>query len=422
MSYEYLFKTAASALTASAEFIKQHQLVVSASALLLLQASRGNEDEPPKRSKRKRKTKGNKTKTKTKKRKTEDRGSDSNDTTDTDKGTERDTSEDETDSDSETDSEDDQDKKLSKGWKTNAPDIEHFNGKSTEWSRWKMNTITILYGLGYRKILTRRKHAKKQKVRNRMLFTLLHAALRGGHSDGITFNLSSTQDGNKAWKELVQYYEGDSSVSAGVATRLKDQLRNCVMVPGVSAEEYVNKFSKLYSQVQQQPRFKLDPDEAKQWFVNNIKDEDYRILQGILHGGLNTKSMSSLISELRTYELSLDRTDRFSKRTRRINGNRIRRATQGETENDGTASLPSVLHPNTIGIINIQPSSDWYALKKEHKTFLQTYNAAIRHKKDLPSPPDGITIGDRRDDGIGNTDIKGRWNPPPKSAETGKTE
>ena len=293
-------------------------------------------------------------------------------------------SESDTDHDN-TDSDSDDDRKLQKGWKTRAPEIANFSGKQEDWSKWKLNTRSVLYGLGYRRILNNHDYAKRHKVRNGMLFTLFHKALEGGHSDNLTFN-KEHNDGNRVWTALLQYYDGDPSIKAGIATQLHEKLRKCVMVQGVSAEQYVNSFRKLNSQIQEQEGFELDPDIIKQLFVKNIQDPDYSLIKQTMQMDLNNKTMNKLVSELRTHELTMETADRTAKRPRRTG------STPTETEEPKT-SLPSIIHPNTLGIIKIQPFEAWRTLKKEHRTFLQTHNSAARHNKELPTPPAGITIG-----------------------------
>ena len=74
------------------------------------------------------------------------------------------------------------------------------------------------------------------------------------------------------------------------------------------------------------------------------------------------------------------------------------RRTQGweEQPTTGTQPLPTVLHPNMESIIKISPSSLWYALSEDDKTFILNYNRAIRHSEDKPALPKGVTIGKKQ--------------------------
>ena len=48
------------------------------------------------------------------------------------------------------------------------------------------------------------------------------------------------------------------------------------------------------------------------------------------------------------------------------------------------------------GIIKISPSSLWYSLSEDDKTFILNYNRAIRHNEEKPELPKGITIGEKQ--------------------------
>jgi len=73
------------------------------------------------------------------------------------------------------------------------------------------------------------------------------------------------------------------------------------------------------------------------------------------------------------------------------------RRTQGGEEKtvQGTQSLPPVINPNMEGIIKIYPSTTWYGLSEEDRTFVLNYNRAVRHNEEPPSPPKGVNIGEK---------------------------
>ena len=70
-----------------------------------------------------------------------------------------------------------------------------------------------------------------------------------------------------------------------------------------------------------------------------------------------------------------------------------------------TGSLPSIIHPNLQGIITISPPSLWRSLNLEHRTWVLSYNKAMRHEEKTPPPPQGVIVGCYNDDGDGNTVI-----------------
>jgi hypothetical protein len=66
--------------------------------------------------------------------------------------------------------------------------------------------------------------------------------------------------------------------------------------------------------------------------------------------------------------------------------------------------LDATVFPNLGGFIHVRPASRWGGLCDSHRAFINKYNRSVRHEETLPSPPTGITIGEPKDDGHGNTD------------------
>ena len=84
-----------------------------------------------------------------------------------------------------------------------------------------------------------------------------------------------------------------------------------------------------------------------------------------------------------------------------------RRRAERKHNKPETGSLGKVVHPNLKGIIHIQPSMIWHALKPEHQKWVLSYNATVRHNEELLSPPSGVIIGKAFDDGDRNNDRPG---------------
>mmetsp|Transcript_19497 Transcript_19497/g.40174 ORF Transcript_19497/g.40174 Transcript_19497/m.40174 type:complete len:278 (-) Transcript_19497:346-1179(-) len=101
-------------------------------------------------------------------------------------------------------------------------------------------------------------------------------------------------------------------------------------------------------------------------------------------------------------------TKRHIRRSQTGSGKRRRVNPSTSTGGTGTESLPSTIHPNLIGLINITPSSKWKALKQDHRSWILSYNRAVRHKDSLPAAPPGVTVGSSIDDGENNEDKFGR--------------
>ena len=72
----------------------------------------------------------------------------------------------------------------------------------------------------------------------------------------------------------------------------------------------------------------------------------------------------------------------------------------------GTGVLPALINPNMINIIKIEPYKVWQALKPEHQSYILKHNTAIRHNEEPPAPPHGVKLGEKKDDGSDNKDLK----------------
>ena len=141
-------------LTSIGYIIKGNRMFLTAGILSIFQAYKAINSAINKDTKN-----GKDTKNKKKKTKKETKKDDSDSDTESNPCPETDSSSDSESSKSESEFDlDDDDKKLSKGWKTNAPELQNFSGKPTKWSRWKLNTKTILLGLEHCKILNSHKY------------------------------------------------------------------------------------------------------------------------------------------------------------------------------------------------------------------------------------------------------------------------
>jgi len=120
-----------------------------------------------------------------------------------------------------------------------------------------------------------------------------------------------------------------------------------------------------------------------------------------------TTPLRDLVLTIRKKERSMSRKAESVKRVRRLAGEmglikeeplpKRPRRTQGGEEKivQGTQPLPPVINPNMDGIIKIHPSTTWYGLSEEDRTFVLNYNRAVRHNEEPPSPPKGVTIGEK---------------------------
>ena len=145
--------------------------------------------------------------------------------------------------------------------------------------------------------------------------------------------------------------------------------------------------------------------------LESIHHPEYKGTRETLSINLDNRSLLNLVDELQQKELSLQRDKTDKTRIRRaaqafgfIDGpspTKIRKVTKGDGK---MASLPSVLHPNLSGYLQLEADL-WSNLSPTDKSYIRLHNRSLRHSKDLPPPPSGVTIGERKDDGRGNGDV-----------------
>ena len=289
--------------------------------------------------------------------------------------------------------------------KLSAPEVGNFSGDPVDWPKWKASTIVTFVATGYEKVLTSRKYALKNKSKNKIVYAILSNATIDGHSHHRIKNHEGTQDGNTAWKDLLEWYDGEDVISETAET-LRQKLQNTCMVSGVTPSTYINRFLSAFNELEKIPEHKMNSQEAKSLFLRNIHDTEYATLKEALEMNVVTSTLESLVLKLRKKEHTLQRAVDNKRRVRRqaIEYDLIptierttKRPRRSKCEKDETrkASLPSVIHPNLDGLIYIKPASSWETLKDEHRTFVLNYNRAVRHEEDLPEIPSGVKIGER---------------------------
>lgn len=293
-------------------------------------------------------------------------------------------------------SDEDDEMELARSFKLYPPEIQPFSGNTEDWSIWKMNTVTRLGGRGYRKLLFDKEFAHRNQLHNNLLFTLLYEAIAGGNADHIEFD-PELQDGYQYWSDLVHTFEGDPTKTAEVVTDLKNDLRDCKFTERTTAATYINNFKNICKRINDQPtQFGFHPLEVRQLFINNIEDPDYQEFARANSSNFDSDT-TALIESLLQYDKILRRQQgkygtRNNNRCLIPSGrptNRIRRAITSDPSRTG--SLPPVLKLTAKGFIQLD-FQIWKELSDQNRTFVRTYNEAVKLKTELPSTPSGSTI------------------------------
>ena len=85
-----------------------------------------------------------------------------------------------------------------------------------------------------------------------------------------------------------------------------------------------------------------------------------------------------------------------------------KRARRVEVADHQKKPLPSTIHPKLNTKTIMIPGKLWPFVTEEHKKFILSYNQAVRHGEELPSSPDGVTVGPAKADGNnGMTALRG---------------
>ena len=82
---------------------------------------------------------------------------------------------------------------------------------------------------------------------------------------------SSTQDGYQAWKDLIEWYDGEDVV-AETAETLGQRLHATCMASGVKASTYINLFLTMYNELEKLKGHGINDQETKSLFLRNIHD------------------------------------------------------------------------------------------------------------------------------------------------------
>ena len=87
---------------------------------------------------------------------------------------------------------------------------------------------------------------------NKIVYSQLSVATVDGTAHHIVMNHAESKNGYQAWKDLVQWYEGDS-VRNETAEDLRSKMENLLLHSGMTASNYINKFLKFYHHLNKIP-------------------------------------------------------------------------------------------------------------------------------------------------------------------------
>ena len=239
---------------------------------------------------------------------------------------------------------------------------------------------------------------------NKIVFSQLAVATVDGTAFHIVRQFNDEKDGYKAWKALIEWYEGDV-VKNETAEELRQKLESLNLHSNVTASHYVNRFLTLFHDLNRIPGEEVSDSHAVYLFLRNIHDNEYA--STVLYLRNTNASMKECVNIIRKTErdLSVKRANRRKLRhiLRRTKSKRKRDneddmyISGSESEEEMIKNRPKrfkgIIEPRKSGLIGLDPQ-DWKNLSEEKKKFIQEYNAKVKHGENPTEleVPNGIVI------------------------------
>ena len=171
---------------------------------------------------------------------------------------------------------------------------------------------------GYYTVIKGKERTHKRWLdKNEVVYALLADATIEGSAHWLIYKYEDEMDGRGAWKELTDWYDGQS-VQTDVATGLRTKMKNTVLVPGMEINKFANVFMKAYNELKRIPGQAMSEEEAKNLFLENVQDPDYKNTVEFLRSNLDDRTLRELIKELRRKSMEMARTKESIKRVRRF--------------------------------------------------------------------------------------------------------
>ena len=159
--------------------------------------------------------------------------------------------------------------------KLEAQKIKEFSGSYEDWQKWKSRTECAFSGSGYEKILESHSYSNARPRMNTVVYSQLAAATVDGVAYHLVRKYELTKDGNAAWANLCEWYDGDV-IQSETAENLRVKLENLRLHSGVSGSEYINKFLAWFRDLDKVPGEGYTKSHGVYLFLKNITDVDYQ--------------------------------------------------------------------------------------------------------------------------------------------------
>lgn len=284
--------------------------------------------------------------------------------------------------------------------KLEAAKITEFLGRVEDFQAWKIRTECAFDGSGFERILTDMVFAKENPRMNRIVFSQLSVATASGEAFHLVLKHNEEKDGNGAWKELLEWYDGDA-VKSETADTLRSKLHNLKLRDPIGGSQYINSFNQYIHHLDRIQGEAMSESHKIQIFIRNIEDEEYMDVAIHLRNS-EVVSLEKAISAIRKRERDLKeikvkrRTSFIARRTETSGPSRAWMVSDQPNQQDGKPIRRLETVRLTQGGYIKPPKGAWYTdeMPDEHKTFVQEWNAKVAHGEDTSSVtvPSGITI------------------------------
>ena len=254
-----------------------------------------------------------------------------------------------------------------------------FDGQLKNWKSFKQKfkSVASLHKIGYLLnkdyvIPTDPDDLSKYQQHNSFLQSILEYALAKGNALTKVKKFSDAQDGMASWSELVLWFENQGSIETQARKALT--IINTHRLTANSfggAELYLEKFESALQDLEEVGK-PYDMAMAKINFLNNIQDEDYKIVKESLEMD-DSKTYHECLVEIRRKSISVENTRNRQGNSRKTNNS------NSSNSNEKKNSKANTLRKK-MGEFWVEPSKWKKMSKKEKDDHIKKAREARRNK------------------------------------------
>ena len=250
--------------------------------------------------------------------------------------------------------------------------------------------------------------------------TVVYSQLAAATVDGVAYHLvrkfEATKDGNAAWANLCDWYDGDV-IQSETAENLRVKLENLKLHSGVSGSEYINKFLAWFRDLDKVPGEGYTKSHGVYLFLKNISDTDYQTTVTFCRN--TNATLDGCVAAIRKQERDLQQKRlvkrQFTTAIRRMkDGGELsddesvespkKKSKKTKTRKVDSTSTPSQnakfegeLTTTEKGLLRFDGPC-WRKMDDKGKDFVREYNAAVKFGEPTGkvNMPQGISVKVRR--------------------------